>query len=156
MKTLVIFYSKTGNTRKIGIDIANQLKCDFEEIIDLKNRKGIFGFIFGGRDAMRKKLTNIKEISKKIDSYDLIIIGTPNWGSSICPATRTFLENNKATIKKAAFFCTMGGNSPGKTFIQMEEIIGKPISTVAIQAKELKGNDYINKVNEFVNGVKNL
>lgn len=179
MKPLVVFYSRTGTTRKVGIEIANQLKCEYEEIIDLKNRKGVMGYIFAGWDAMRKKLTDIKEISRDTNTYDLIIIGTPNWGGSICPAVRTFLEKYKkdlsknlifsssspkppyktegfGDIKKVAFFCTMGGDNPGNIFIQMEEVIGKPISTLAIQGKELKGGNYINRIEEFVNKIKKL
>jgi len=159
MKTLVLFYSRTGTTKNVGLEIANQLKCDYEEIIDLKDRSGAIGWLGAGKDAMKKKLTQIKEISKKIESYDLIIIGSPNWASSICPAVRTFLENNKANIKKAAYFCTSGGDNPGKIFSQMEEILNiKPIGTLALKTKEVnnKENNYNIKLNEFVNIVKAL
>jgi flavodoxin len=154
MKTLVVFYSRTGTTRKVGEEIVKMLGADIEEIIDLKNRSGPIGWLGAGRDAMKKKVTDIKEIVKNPKDYDLVIIGTPNWGASIAPAVRTFLEKYKNNIKKAAFFCTMGGESPGKIFIQMEEIIGKPISTLAIREKELKNNDYINKLEGFINNVK--
>lgn len=152
MKTLVVFYSRTGTTKKVGEGIANRLNCDSEEIIDLRNRKGIFGYIFAGRDAIKKKLTDIQEISKDVSKYELVIIGTPNWGGSICPAVRTFLEKNKINIKKAGFFCTMGGDNPGKIFIQMEEIINKkPIGTLALRSKEVHENNYYDKINQFVN-----
>jgi flavodoxin len=155
MKTLVVYYSRTGTTKRLGEEIARLLKSDIEELIDLKNRMGIFGWIFSGRDAMKKYTTKIKEINKDIKKYDLVIIGTPNWGASLTPATRTFLEKYKRDIKKAAFFCTMGGDNPGKTFIQMEEIIQiKPIGTLALKAKEVTSGFSNDKIKYFLKTLK--
>ena len=60
MKILVAFYSKTGKTKKVALGIAKQLKADIDEIADLKNRRGIIGWIIAGRDAFRGLLTEIK------------------------------------------------------------------------------------------------
>ena len=38
-KILVVYYSKTGNTKKIGEELAKKLNADVEEVIDLKNRR---------------------------------------------------------------------------------------------------------------------
>ena len=36
MKTLVMFYSRTGNTKKVGEEISKNFDAELEEIIDLK------------------------------------------------------------------------------------------------------------------------
>ncbi|HBP51341.1 TPA: flavodoxin, partial [Candidatus Shapirobacteria bacterium] len=54
MKTLVVFYSRTGNTRRMGELIAQKLHADIDEIIDQKSRSGIIGWILSGRDAMKE------------------------------------------------------------------------------------------------------
>ena len=61
MKSLVIFYSRTGNTKKVAENIANDLNCDIEEIFDTKNRAGSIGWLSAGKDANTKKLTTLKE-----------------------------------------------------------------------------------------------
>lgn len=155
MKTLVLYYSRTGTTKKVGEEIAKALKADSEEIVDLKNRDGPIGWVIAGKDAMRKNLTKIKEISKDIKSYDLIVVGTPNWAGTMTPAIRTFLDKNKGNIKKVAFFSTMGGANPANVFIQMEECCTKPISIMSVQTKEVKDNSYLSKVENFVNLIKN-
>ena len=38
MNTLVVYYSRTGNTKAIGEAIAEALNADIDEIIDLKKR----------------------------------------------------------------------------------------------------------------------
>ena len=55
MKTLVVLYSRTGTTKKVGEEIAAALKADVEEIIDTKKRSGPIGYVQAGRDAMKKK-----------------------------------------------------------------------------------------------------
>jgi flavodoxin len=60
MKILIAYYSRTGTTSKIAKEIAKKIKADIDEIKDLKDRKGILGYIFSGRDSMLQKTTEIK------------------------------------------------------------------------------------------------
>ncbi len=78
MKSLVVYYSRTGKTKTAGEAIAKELGADREEIIDMKKRTGLkpIRWLIAGMDARRKKLTNIRT-QKKPESYDMIIIGTP-------------------------------------------------------------------------------
>jgi len=45
MKTLVVYYSRTGKTKFVAEKIAVELKADVEEVVDLKSRSGRFGFL---------------------------------------------------------------------------------------------------------------
>jgi len=154
-KILVVYYSRTGTTKKIAEIIARELNSDTEEIIDLTNRSGAIGWLKAGRDAMKENLTEIKEIKKNISNYNLIIIGSPNWGGAIAPGVRTFLMENKNKIKNIAFFCTMGGDNPGKLFLQMEKIIKiKPLGILSIMTKEVNSNNYQNKIRDFIKKIK--
>jgi flavodoxin len=61
MNTLVVYYSRTGKTRFVAEKVVAELKADIEEIVDLKNRKGRFGFLKAGYDATRGNGTEIAE-----------------------------------------------------------------------------------------------
>ncbi|VVB77665.1 NAD(P)H dehydrogenase (quinone) [uncultured archaeon] len=155
MKTLVVFYSRNGTTKKVAEDISKRLRADIDEIIDLKNRKGVIGWLTSGRDAMKKNLTQIKE-TKDPKKYDLVIIGSPVWAGSVSPGVRTFLEKNKGNFKKVIFFCTTGGGNPGKTFIQMSEIIKKkPIKTIFFKTSEVKKEPYFEELIKFLVDIRN-
>jgi len=150
MKALVVYYSRTGNTRKAGEDIARSLKCDSEEIIDRKGRGGPLGYLSAGKAAQKKELTEIGPLQKDPAKYDMVIIGTPIWGSSLSCATRTYLSENKSKFKKVAFFCTAGGGSNGSAFKDMEEVCGKsPKATLELAAKEVAEGEHIQKVQTF-------
>ena len=58
MKNLVVYYSRTGRTKKIAKEIQERLNADIEEIHDVKNREGILGWLSAGRDAGTKKTTS--------------------------------------------------------------------------------------------------
>jgi flavodoxin len=149
MKSLVVFYSRTGTTKKVAEAISKKLNADIEEIVDLKSRKGILGFFSGGKDAFKKELTKIKKTEKNPADYDLVLIGSPIWAGTMVPAVRTYL--NDAKIKKAAFFATGGSPSPQRVFPDMHEMIvdTQNIGQLYIPMKEVKKGAE-EKIEEFV------
>jgi flavodoxin len=112
LKSLVVYYSRTGNARFVAETIAAEIGADIEEIIDLKKRGGAFGFLIGGFDAWRGKLTEIAPANKSPAGYDLVVIGTPVWGGRPTPAIRTYLKQNDLSGKKVAVFFARGGKKP--------------------------------------------
>lgn len=107
MKSLVVYYTRTGKTKFIAEAIASQLAADIEEIVDLKKREGKIGWIMSGKDASRKSLTEIAPTKKAPADYDLVVVGTPIWAWSPTPAIRTYIsQNNGLSGKKVALFYT--------------------------------------------------
>lgn len=150
MKILVVYYSRTGTTKRVAEIISKMLKCDIGEIYDTKNREGIMGYLKSGRDASLGRLTLIKDIKYDTKQYDLIIIGTPVWAWNMATPVRTYIVQNKRFFKKTAFFCTMGGSS-GKTFVKMETLSGKTaLALLELKTREVLKNDYKDKVREFI------
>jgi flavodoxin len=129
----VAYYSRTGNTRFVAEKIAEQLNADLCEVVDKKSRKGKLIILTGGFAALRKKLTEI-EVTKPVDDYELIIVGSPVWAGKITPAIRTFLSQNDFSDKKMAVFVTLGGDKPEKSLENMKEAIAPkvPVEELAI------------------------
>ncbi len=154
-KILVVYYSRTGNTRKIAQEIATKLGCDIEELIDTKNRKGFLGYLKSGYDAIRKRPTILQPLKTNAEEYDLVIIGTPIWGWNVSTPVRTYIIQNRGKFNKIAFFCTMGGSGDAKAFETMSTLTGLvPVSTMAITEKELKGGRYSTKLEKFISELR--
>jgi len=155
MKSLVVYYSRTGTTKTVGKAIAKELKADSDEIIDLKKRLGPINYITAGSDATQRKLTKIK-VKKKPERYDMIIIGTPIWAKNMTPAVRTYLTNHNLGGKKVCFFCTSGGNNVKKAFAEMKELAPKSaiVGKFDIRTQEVKSDSYKEKVKSFVKSLK--
>lgn len=153
MKTLIVYYSRTGTTKKVGENISFWLKAKREEVIDEKNRKGPIGYVIAGKDATNKKFTKISKQEWDPKEFNMIIIGTPVWAWTITPAIRTYIEKYKDILKEKelGFFCTMGANGDKQTFEVMEKLIGrKPKATLALKTKEVVQSEYETKIREFV------
>jgi multimeric flavodoxin WrbA len=153
-KTLVVYYSRSGNTKKVAELLKEQLKCDVEEIMDLKNRKGLFGFISGGRDAMKRKHTQIEPVKNDLGEYKMVILATPVWASTTSPAIRTYAANNINKIRNFAFIVTGGGLTDQDMLDKMSAEFGSPIATAAISKNDFKNGNMQKIVTGFVNEIK--
>ena len=102
MKALVVYYTRTGNTKFAAEAVAAELGADLEEVVDLKKRQGRLAFLPAGRDAMRGRTTEIAQPGRNPTEYDLIIIGQPVWAGSPTPAIRTYLGKHDLSGKKVA------------------------------------------------------
>jgi flavodoxin len=137
MKTLVVYYTKTGNSKFAAETIAAEVGADIEELVDLKNRKGRLAFLSAGRDAMQGKLTEIAETRRNPLDYDLIVIAQPVWAGSPTPAIRTYLKKNDLSGKKLALFFS---DSSHKAIEKTKAILPNStfVGELALPAKEFE------------------
>ncbi|MFH1236906.1 MAG: flavodoxin [Candidatus Aenigmatarchaeota archaeon] len=149
MKTLVVFYSRTGTTRKVADEIAKALNCETEEIADTKKRAGILHYLSSGRDAQKEALTTLVEPKKDPSKYDLVVIGTPVWAGKMSVPVRAYLHLKKDNFKKVALFYTAGSQND-KIFPDMSKVCGKPpVATLGLSAADIKKGDSARKIKEF-------
>jgi flavodoxin len=156
MKTLILFYSRTGMTKKVADKLAVIFNADTEEIYDTVNRSGASGYLLSGRDATFKKLTTLKPLIHNINEYELVIIGTPVWAWTMSTPVRTLLTEQKDKINKVAFFCTQGGSGAEKAFIQMAQLLNKkPIASFSLLTKEVAQDKMSDVINDFATKINN-
>lgn len=150
MKSLVVFYSRTGNTKRAAEAIAKELNADIEEIFDTKNRNGVLGYLSAGRDASLERHARIKRPKKDPARYDLIVIGTPIWAGNMSPPIREYAFQEAGRFKHVAFFCTMGDSGSESTFFKMHALCGKkPLALLALKTGETKGHEMHHKIQKF-------
>ncbi|MCK4376551.1 MAG: flavodoxin, partial [Candidatus Brocadiae bacterium] len=76
-RCLVVYYSRSGTTRKAAEAIAGLLGCDIEEILDRKDRSGVTGYLVSLKDSALRKPAEIEPVRRDPADYDLVVIGTP-------------------------------------------------------------------------------
>lgn len=151
MKTLIVFFSLTGNTRKIAQAISDELNGTLEEIQDTRNRNGIAGYLLSIMEAIFKKRSKIQEVKHDPSAYDLVIIGTPVWAFNISSPVRTYLEQKKKSINAAAFFVTCTASGGKKVLQDMTNLYGKKASALLeIKEEDIKSGKYLEKVKQFI------
>lgn len=112
MKTLVIFYSRTGATRGIAEELAHRLDADLAEITSPRFRLNPFGYLRAGFDSVRGKLPPIDVPALDFSMYDLVLVGAPIWTSYPALPVRSFFANAGALGRETALFFTGEGHSP--------------------------------------------
>lgn len=157
MKILVVYYSKTGSTEKVANDLAKKFDAEIDKIIDLTDRSGIVGWMYGGRDAMKGKLTEIKT-EKNPKDYDLVIIGTPVWAWNSSPAARSYVAKFKNEFNKVVIFTTSGSTPPEKPVKYLETILEKKVECLAgWTTAELKNDKKYEEIMErFVSKIRQI
>jgi flavodoxin len=150
MKSLVVFYSRTGATKLVGESLDEMLDCDSEALFDTKKRSGPLGYVTAGRDAMAKKLTTLADVKHDPALYDLVILGTPIWAGTLSSAIRTYITTNQSKFKRVAFFCTNGSGETQQLFDEMEALYeGRPVNILALREKEVREGGYQDKLRQF-------
>ncbi|MCD4761555.1 hypothetical protein K8R32_01205 [bacterium] len=152
MKILITYYSRTATTRKVAEIIREKLNADIMELkAPGRYALGAAGYIKAGRDAMRKAVCELEDISKDSAEYDLVIIGTPIWGWNVTPPVRAFCREQKGRLKKVAFFSTMGNSGHEKAFTAMQSECGlEPVATLGLLAKEVIKDKAGEKIGKFI------
>ncbi|MCX7704262.1 MAG: NAD(P)H-dependent oxidoreductase [Planctomycetota bacterium] len=157
MRILLVFYSRTGTTRKTAEVLANELRLKgqdvvVEELSDKKKREGIFGWLGASKDATLRRKTEIEPLKAEVENFDLVVVGTPVWAFTATPAVCAFLERYREKIKKVAFFCTMRSSGSKGAFKKMRKVLGKePVSTLPLLEKIVHDSEsFVEQVKGFI------
>lgn len=108
MKTLVVYYSQSGQTRRYAEIIAKKMKADIFEIIP--NRRYSDNMWIAWDEAQKERKNNkypdILGNLPNIDEYDLILIGTGIWGYTMANPVISFINKTNFINKKTSSFWT--------------------------------------------------
>jgi flavodoxin len=152
MKALIVYYSRSGHTRKIAHELIERCNADSEEIALVDEPgTGMLGYLSAGWSALTRKEAKLKPTRKNPRNYDVVILGTPVWNYALSPPVRAYAKQHAHEFKKVAFFCTEGGSGDQKAFAQLAQACGKqPIATLAVTEKELPAQAHRAALDKFV------
>lgn len=124
MKALVVYYTHSGNTRRMAELIAAQTQAQCLEITPVTAYPKAYNTVV--KQAKKEIHEGFQpEISTEmpdLSAYDVLFVGTPNWWSSIAPPIATFLSQCSLAGKKVAPFCTHGGGGAGHVQRDVENL----------------------------------
>ena len=151
MNALVVYFSRTGTTRKVAETIASSLGADIEAIHEPLNRLGPRGYLRSGFDATLSRWVPTDALDRDPTRYDLVIVGTPVWGWSLSAPVRSFLSNHARRLHKVAFFVTEGGGGARRVFEQMAQVVAAdPVATLALAQRDVERGTASRAVESFL------
>ncbi len=144
-KTLVVYFSHSGNTRQIAENIQEKLDADIFEIKTVKEYSSDYNTVVD--EAQEELNDNARpELSTTLDNieqYETIIIGYPIWWGDMPMAVYTFLDTYDLSGKTIAPFCTHGGSGLSGTDdnIREEEKDATVLDGMAISDSAIDSSD---------------
>ncbi|MDU0325000.1 flavodoxin [Clostridium butyricum] len=144
-KILVVYFSWSGNTKKVAEKIKDETSADifsivtkeeypqnYEDTVDVAKKEQ--------RENARPELsTHIDNLSQ----YDTIFIGFPNWWGDMPMALYTFFDEYDFSGKTMVPFCTHGGSGLSDTVnsIKKEESNATVFEGLAIRDSNIDKSD---------------
>lgn len=111
MKSLIAYYSFSGNTDKVAKIFGKMLQAkgevDMQRLVPKNEIKDFLGQCKAARAYRRAALEG--SVRFDVTPYDLILIGSPVWAFAPTPAINTYLDNiSGLTGKKVIVLLTSG------------------------------------------------
>ncbi len=156
-KVLVVYYSRSGNTRQVAEAVATAFDADIEAIVDKHPRHGLLGYLRSGLEATLHSLADIEPPKHDPLEYDLVVLGTPIWDASLSAPMRTFLTQQRGRFRgEVAFFCTCGSSGGERVLRQMTMLTRDPAATLVLREAELHGDGLAPKIERFVREAREM
>lgn len=116
-KTLIVYFSHSGNTRQLAGQIHERVGGDMAELKTVEPYPGDYNACVERakqeqRSGARPRLaTEIPDLG----AYDVVFLGYPNWWGTMPMPLFTFLEQHSLAGKTVVPFCTHGGSRLGRS-----------------------------------------
>jgi flavodoxin len=116
-RTLVAYFSRTGNTRVIAHQIRRARGADIFEITPAASYPE--GYEETVKQAERERVAGyeppLQETVPNLNAYDTVFLGFPVWGTTAPAVIRSFLSRHDLSGKTLVPFVTHGGYGLGQS-----------------------------------------
>jgi flavodoxin len=118
-KTLIVYYSFTGNNEKLARHLQRGLNCDVAKIEPVRKRNGfsiLLDLVFGRKPE-------VEPVSHQLDGYDHAIFVAPVWGGKIAMPMMSFLVKERSSISQYSFATLCNGSLGQKEKMRNELVL---------------------------------
>ena len=156
-KTLVAYFSASGQTAKLAQTVAGVTVGDLHEIkpelpytdadlnwMDKKSRSSIEMNDPASRPAIANRVENM-------DEYDTVFLGFPIWWYVAPTIIHTFLESYDFSGKTVIPFATSGGSGMGKTDSVLQKLCSR--ETKWKPGKKMSSGESAASVNKWIDSL---
>lgn len=157
-KTLVVYYSATGNTKSVAEKIAGAANADLFEIrpeepytgddLDWTDNKSRVS-----REHDDESLRNVKLVSATVDnwdSYDVVYIGYPIWWGIAAWPVDGFVKANDFTGKTVIPFCTAASSGIGDSGNLLKKEAG---TGNWLDGERFRGNASVSDISSWIDSL---
>ncbi len=151
IKTLVVYFSRSGQTARVAELVAHHLNAETkEEITEVQSRRGPVGYIRSAWEAMVGSSPSITSPLVDPSDYQLVVLACPVWMSRMASPMRTYLIKMENHLPKVALVVTEGGSGGHRVLMQMRELTRKtPLAELVLSEDEIAKASHLTKIKLF-------
>lgn len=128
-KALVVYYSRSGNTRAVAEAIHAAVGGDIVELQPVTPYPEAYR---ATTDQAKQELASgykppLKNRIGHIEAYDVVFVGSPNWWGTVAGPVRTFLSEYDLAGKRIAPFITHEGSALGRSVADIKTFCPKAV-----------------------------
>lgn len=154
-KILIVYFSRTGNTRTLAHLISEKTGGDLIELQVVDAYPEDYEAV--KKRAMEEQTSGFKPALKTkvgtLGAYDVVFIGTPIWWGTICAPVKSFLSEHDLSRKTIVPFITHQGSYLGRSISDIKALC--PRSTLQ-DGLAVWGKDAKNAQTDVANWVRKL
>ena len=111
-KSLIVFFSQSGNTRKCAKPLHSLIDSDLFELVPKVPYPRGYGRLLKEtkKEAEERADREFCPLPFNLSDYDRLYIGCPNWWGALPAPVRTFIKETDLSGREIAFFITHGGS----------------------------------------------
>ena len=150
MKAIIIYYSYSGNTKKVAGILCGSLKEKGQvETITLNALDESKNFFGQCARAFKHRRASIEPVENNLSQYDLICLGTPVWAFGPAPAMNTYLDQCSGLEGKEVILFTTYGSGTGneRCLNYMQDVLSKKgavgFKRFSIQQIRVKDEEFV-------------
>ena len=154
-KSLVVYFSWSGNTENVAKSIQSQTDSDIFEIVPATPYSDDYDTVV---DLAQEEQRNnarpaISGNIENIEQYDVVYVGFPNWWGDMPMILYTFFDTYDLSGKTVALFCTSGGSGLSGTVNEVKSLEPNATVTEGLHIGSGSSSNPDNSVSEWLNDI---
>lgn len=155
-KSLVVYFSRSGNTETVAKSIQSQTDSDIFEIVPATPYSDDYDTVLDL--AQEEQKNNVRPaISGNIENigqYDVFYIGYPIWWGDMPMVLYTFFDTYDLSDKTVALFCTSGGSGLSGTVDAVKALEPNATVTEGLHIGSESSSDPDSAVSEWLESIE--
>lgn len=154
-KSLVVYFSWSGNTENVARSIQSQTDSDIFEIVPSTPYSDDYDAVvdLAQEEQRNNARPEISDSIEEIDQYDVIYVGFPNWWGDMPMILYTFFDTYDLSGKTVALFCTSGGSGLSDTVNEVKALEPNATVTEGLHIGSGSSSDPDNAVSEWLDDI---
>ncbi|WP_052447387.1 flavodoxin family protein [Clostridium polynesiense] len=137
-KILVVYFTRSGTSEKIALELNKHYKCIIDKIEVNDKLGGVYGYLRAAYQGKNRIQSSSIDVKNNPGEYYLTIIVTPLWAGNMSSPVRAYINKYKNDINSYGLIITHKGGSYEKAVKDTEEILQKKaLFTKAFKEKHI-------------------